>query len=522
MTRRITKRVYEADGTTFVRTLTRDFDRQWLDDRDDVGSGRVTVPVGSSDEDELTDGRIVKCRVDGTDRFAWLVEQADKTSAGPGRQSDRVTTVSGRGLLALLERAVVYPELALGLRSPQTRFFNYASADFDDSGWSAAVELKQQSDSATPWSGAPAGWQDPNAWWIGITGDATPGVGPGERYFRTTFTIASGDEGDYIAGIACDDTWQLYIDGDLIAQEVEVGAWMEARTVELPLDVGTHTIAVACSNLDRTASPSTNVFGFIFSLAPLEFGATPIVSSDSTWKVDDGGAGVPGMFVGQILDILLTEAQARGCFPEITWDFTALLDSNANSWPSTLDVSFPVQTSYLDVIRHFIDEHAAQIWMTPDLVLHAAPRRGTDLSGSVSIEYGENVSRLKHTRVGPGANTTLALSVFGRWFEATDSAAVTAWGRREVGLSLGSAPSLAAVVRQTDAFFADHAQPVEALTDVQVEEVSGAVVYSDWDVGDTVSAPGFDGSATDYVVVALAMSEDEAGNPNPQPELQPA
>lgn len=521
MTRRIELKVYESDATTLVRTLTQDSGREWLDDLSDVGHGQVNVPVGSTDEAALTFGRIVKCFLDGVARFAWVVEDHQKTVAGPRRNADRTTTVSGRGVLSLLEKGIIYPELAIGLRAPETRFFSFASGDFDHSGWASAVELKQQSSLADPWAGAPAGFPDRDAYWIGVTGDAATGVAPGHRYFRKIHNI--GTAGDRRISLAGDDAWDFYVDGDLVGSERRVGLWGETGHIDLYLEAGPHTFAAALENYDRPSG--TNVTGFICSCAPLVFGGVPGTSdfrSDDSWLVDDNEDAPPGMSVGDVVGLLVDEFQTRGGIPDVTYDFDAQLDTDGDPWVNTYDLAFPVQTSILEVLRHLTEEHAAEFYMTPTLVLEAWPQRGADLSATVTISYGDNISRLRFTRKGPGPNTTLSKDLYGRWIEATDSVAATGWGRHELGLDLGSAPSETAADRMTFAFFEDHANPVDVISDLQVEEVSGAVPYVDWDVGDTVSAPDSSGAAADYRCVSLAVSEDDAGQPKFKPELVPA
>jgi hypothetical protein len=523
VTRRITVAVYESDGFTHVRDLTADAHRKWLDDVRDVGSWSFDVAVGHSDETACTENRIATFSLDGTPVFSGPIENVEKTSAGPGRQSDRVAVISGRGGLALLERAVVFPEQPLGLVSPPNRYFSFASKDYDDSGWvTTATELAGGFTSAKP-----EGW--PNAGgakWIGDSGDDTPGVAAGHRWFRKSFTVT--DTGDYRMAVAGDDLWEVYIDGDLVTREDQVGAWNEARMFDLPLDAGTHQLAAHLENLDRPASPSTNVTGFRFALAPIVNGGgfngwgTPILLSGGTWLLNTLADGPPGMNPGKVMDVLLNEAWTRSTVLPVFTSFTTSQDSNGDVWVVEPDVAFPVQTTYLDVVKHYVDEHACEFHMTPGLVLDAYPRRGTDLSSTVTLAYAVNVSRLRHTRSAPGPNRVLARDARGRWLLAENSTAITAWGGREVGLDLGSAPSPAAVTRMTDAFFADHSEPVEALTDVQVEEVAGAVPYVDWSPGDTVSAPNYAGSAADYRVIALAVTEDEAGRPIFTPELEPA
>ena len=526
MTRRITVDVYEADGSTLVDTLESDDKRTFLKDLSAEGSYSLEVKLGHADEALLTDGRILRFSVDGTARWQGLVEPRDIVYADDSnREAGRVVKVSGRGTLALLERALVYPELGLGRISPANRFFNPASNDFDVSGWSSATQFHKFGTVTTSdaYYRYPLGFPDVDAYWIGPSDGITSlPADIGFWWVVKTFTIASGEGGDYRFSTGVDDGVELYIDGDKVYAESTVGLWGRTHEFTIPLDEGTHRIAARIENFDRP-SASTNATAFILSGAKeLAGGAVlddPVVRTDNSWKILKVTGTEPGFTPGAILDLLLTEAQARGSLPGVTWDFDAADDSDGTSWPDEIDVSFPVSMTLLDVVRHFVDEHACDVEMSATgLVFHAYVSKGSDLSGSVAASYGTNLSRLAFSKVPPGPNVTLSQTAEGRWVERERSTSSDDWGRREVGLSLGSAPSADAADRQAEAFFDDHSEPVEAITDMQLEEVS-AVPLDDFDVGDTISATASDGSAADMRVQGISLSEDTAGVPIWKPDL---
>lgn len=527
MTRIITADVYEADGTTHVGTLASDTKREWLDDLSAEGSYSLEVKLGHADESLLTLDRIVRFAINGTACWQGIVEELDPTFADPAnRQSGRVIRASGRGLLAILDDAVVYPELGLGRRSPETRYFNFASLDYDDTAWSNAVQLKQQSDPdvTKPWFGAPEGWPDPDAWWIGPSGADTPPVAPGDIYLRGTFTIGVGEDDDYRFYVNADDAHETYLDGDKVASEQRVGLWGVEQHFEETLDAGSHLVAVKATNFDRP-SAGTNVFGFIMSVVKLIDGGQTyglVVSrSSSGTKMLAFPSTAPGMTPGKILDVLLTEAQARGDLVGLTWDFDAVNDSDGTPWPNEIDVAFPVNTSVLDVVRHLVDEHACEVAMAPTgLVLHAYVSKGTDRTtgpGTVTAAYGTNISRLAFKKQRALKNVALSLTAEGRWVETTEATSVTAHGRREIGLALGGAPSDDAATRQTAAFFVDHAYPLEAITDMQLEAIS-ATPGVDFVVGDRILSTDSSGGSSAFRLQGLRVTEDRT-RPIYTPEL---
>lgn len=516
--------IYEADGTTHVATLGSARQREYLDDLSAEGAFSFDIQIGHADEAACTPDRIAQFSLSGTPVWQGFIEECDPVYADPdNRQAGRVIKVRGRGLLALLEDAVVYPELGLGRISPETRYFNFASVDYDDTGWGTATELKQQNDpdNTKAWFGAPQGWVDPNAYWIGPAGSDTPPIAPGDIYFRGTFTVAVGEGTEYRFYVNCDDGHDTYVDGNKAASEQRVGLWGVEQHFELLLDEGTHLIAVKATNFDRPVA-STNVFGFIMSVIQLldggqDYGLVVSRSSSGT-KMLDRPSSPPGMTPGKILYVLLQEMHDRATLPDFGWDFTATEDSDGTPWPNEIDVSFPVNSSYLEVIRHLVDEHACDVAMDPSgLILHAYVSKGTDRTtggGAVTASYGTSVNKLAFKKLRARKNVGLSKTAEGRWVEASESASVTAHGRREVGMSLGSAPSDAAADRQTAAFFADFAYPVEAITDMQFEDVS-ATPALDFVVGDTINSTDSTGGTSPYRVEALRVADDPSGSPSP-------
>lgn len=532
MTRPITAVVYENDAVTLAgadlasSTLGSDNQREWLDDLSADGSHGFEIKLGHTDEALCVEDRVVRWHINGTARWQGLIEDLNPTFADPNnRESGRVIKVGGRGLLGEWDDAAIYPELGLGRISPDTRYMNFASLDYDDSGWTTATELKTQSDTdpSKPWYRAPRGWKDPDAVWIGPAGGDTPPVDPGDIYFRGTFTVASGEGGDYRFDLTADDGGDLYVDGNRVFSEQRAGLWGVTRQVTLQLDEGSHLVAFKLVNFDRP-NPSTNVAGFILSVFRMLGGG---IAAGSVISRTSGGtamlafpASPPGMTAGKIILTFKDEAQSRGSLPGWTCDATATQDSNGVDWPEELDESFQVgSTSIGDVIRHLVAEKKIDVAVSPTgKVLHLYVHKGEDLSGSVAAEYAVNLGRLAFKKSRVRKNVGLGKTAEGRWYEAIETDSVAAYGRREVGLSVGGAPSDAAAQRQISAYFTDNAFPLEAITDMQLEVVT-AEPYVDFTVGDTITSTDSSGGTSTYRVHGLRVTEDEAGQPIFTPEL---
>ncbi|GAB6170805.1 hypothetical protein JCM15765_02830 [Paradesulfitobacterium aromaticivorans] len=82
------------------------------------GSGKFSISrydeKGGS-RDYVTDQNFILCRLDGIDIFKWIIEARRPSYVDEGEQ--QMIEVSGRGVLSLLDRAVVYPE---GMPHPAT------------------------------------------------------------------------------------------------------------------------------------------------------------------------------------------------------------------------------------------------------------------------------------------------------------------------------------------------------------------------------------------------------------------
>lgn len=523
MTRRITVDVYEADNTTYVGTLGSDKGRQWLDDLSAEGSYSIESKLDHADEALLTDTRVLRFLIDGTPRWTGLVEGKNVVLADPsGRQSGRVIGATGRGLLGIFDDAVILPELGFGRISPDTRYFGWMSRYYDHDGWDNAVELKQQNDpdDTKPWYGAPRGWPDPNAKWIGPTDGDTPPTDPGDIYFWGDYTIPVDEGGDYRISLTADDGFEFFRDGDREGAESRVALWGVTRQLDFIGDEGAHFFGNKLTNFDRP-NPATNVTAFIASLAPMLGGGValgdPVSGTSAGTKMLAYPATEPGMTAGHIVIVNLEENQSLDWHTDLTWDFTELVDSDGVSWPTELNVARPVGSSVSELLRQLTDMKAAEFSMDPvGKVLHAYVSKGTDRTSSVTVAYSVNVHKLAMSHVGPGKNSGVCRTAEGRWLLVEDATAVTAYGRRLVGLSMGSAPSTDATIEQASAALADTANPVDAHTDLQVEDddfIDGTV-----ETGDLVVGPLLSGSDT-FRVHGLRFSEDDAGQPICTPEL---
>jgi hypothetical protein len=521
VTRKITVDIL-APGTvdndwvsTVDGTLASDAQRTWLDDLAGTGSASLEIKVGHADEALVVARRLVRFNLLGTARWWGIIEAKSKVLADPSRrEAGRVITVNLRGALALLQYARVLspPALGLGRVTPTSRWFGWMADEYDDTTWDDAVELKQQSDGSDPWSGAPMEWPDEDAWWIGPVDGTTPPIEPGVVYLRGGFTVGVGDGGDYRFSITADDGFRYYLDANLAEEEQKAGLWGVTRYFDLPADEGDHTVALELINFDRP-DPSTNVAGLIWSIAPMLGGGiaagSPVARSDGTMKMLAFPASVPGMTAGHIMATLVDEAKVRGWAPFLFYDFDDVDDSNGTPWPKEVNLAFPVGTSLLEVAMKLTEQRLAWFNITEVagvLTLHAACTPGVDRTGEVTIAYGSNIGQLADDELPPEENTLYSFDASGRLVQFQDATAADDWGVLEGALSLGSASDEGTAEDQADAFFADHAQPAHVTGECRLE--GDVVPYEDFLVGDTVTAPQWDGTGGAEMVTGIRVGEE--------------
>lgn len=243
--------VFDPTNTTFLGELTTASDGEFVDEYNGPGFGKVTVLLDSADAGLLLRDRVVRVLYEGSARFSWFIETLDRTLAD--RSGQQLLTVSGRGLLAWLEDAVVYPQGGLRETSSAERPFNYASEDGpwkSSVTWSAPVGVKW-SDDTSPRAGLPANWPDKDAMWIWSTDPDGQTVPEGTiNYFRSTFTLTDSARIKFFA--TADNYFELYLDGTLVMSSdrftENAPSFAQQTSYTTRLGAGEHTLAARVRN----------------------------------------------------------------------------------------------------------------------------------------------------------------------------------------------------------------------------------------------------------------------------------
>lgn len=185
----------------------------------------------------------------------------------------------------------------------------------------------------------------------------------------------------------------------------------------------------------------------------------------------------------------LVEAQAEGCFPNLTWDFDSTVDSNGDAWTDGEVMSIPVGTKILefmkDVAKFGIDFTTSI--SGGNVVLSAWQTSiGEDKSNTIFMRVGSNCQQ-----VGNDITTSDFANVLRyKWKEGygkvEDSTSITAYGRRESFINLEVAQSAESAATFASARLEQLKNP-KRVTSITTYDGIAPSIFLDYEVGDTIS-----------------------------------
>jgi len=246
----LTYQVFNSQNETYVGTLDSVTAGEFVDEYNTTGVGTVTVPLLSADAALLTKDQVVRVVYQDAVRFAWIVETVERALAPGG--NDYTLKATGRGLLAMLGDAVVYPQGGLADFNSPERPFNYASAPgtWRTSGNYQNALGVQWEDDTTARRRLPVRWKDPQAQWIWRTNPETAVQRGTVNWFYRDFTLSESKRIKFYA--SCDNTMEVWLDGTLVLTssdfDQEAASFTQMASYTTRLGEGTHTLAVRAKN----------------------------------------------------------------------------------------------------------------------------------------------------------------------------------------------------------------------------------------------------------------------------------
>lgn len=386
--------------------LPLSFARRWWEQTNDTGIGELTLDNTDPAAQAVRLGDLIRFSVDDQPRFCARVESIESDTINEGEEIRQITRVSGRGLLAEWDRAIVRPPGGLGQRPfADLLIFNWAHPAVEIAAWSTAFGQWRQGIGAALYGPAgplrdkvnmPMGWPDPDSWWIwGEPPIGSPPAQPaGVCLLAQDLTV--DDATNVAVYTAGDNTWRLWVDGILIGESADESGWQHTARADMVLSAGTHRVAVEGTNQGGVAG----VLVAVFSLDADGYDDKLLLRTDGTWKALAYPNPVPGFTAGRIIRLLLEEAQTRNQLTGWTLGFDDVNDSNGNPWPIRTETTFRVGDNLLAALRQ-LGETDIEFAAAPNArVLHAwrAGERGG--TSTAVLQPGQNLITLNHRERG--------------------------------------------------------------------------------------------------------------------------
>lgn len=398
--------LYELDAVTLVGALDDAYDRTWQDLVSDVGSGGLTLPWSDPAAPTIGD-RVVRftlAPVHGTEAerravYQIVTEKVVNHRVAQGEESAQNIEVTGRGIGCRLEEGIVLPSFGLGVKPVEdTRQFDFASTVYTDGLWGHPADLGRMDDPhpARAWVGAPR-WPDAEARiiWSHDSTISQSLARTGTCYFRKEFTVA--DDGTLVISAVSDDAGVIYLDGQKIMDTAPKTLGLDTMSeAQVEVTAGPHLLAAAVTN---TIDPSAGLCLSAAMLLPGEERIT-VVSTDTTWKVLEFPASVPGLTPGRIVRVLIGAAQLRGALVDLDISsFDGLHDSDGNPWPVTSDIGIKVGADLLSVLNQLAESYIDWRMAPSGFKLLLYNIDGLGRSTTVGLAGGVNVTSLDYETV---------------------------------------------------------------------------------------------------------------------------
>lgn len=507
--------VYDPSDT-FIAHLPKRRGVQGMEEHNSPGNGQFEIdtddPTLLAHTDLLDFGNIVRFSINGTQRKAWIIESVTRVNVGEDEK--RPWRVSGRGCLAWLANATVYPEYTLKRDSADERGFDYGSVQntiwYDASEWHTPLGVAKSSVTSVRYP-YPRDWPDSLAQWIWSSPGPNVDTAPGYNFFRGGFSLAAESRvAIYAAG---DDAMELQLDGEVILQS-GYGQWVRPAVWTGSLAAGYHLLASWVYN-HGTASGGNTEGGFICSVIKVDRNGKALYTikrSQPSGFLVYNEANAPGWFEAGILKKTVGEAIARGVegVTNLVFGFTDSADYQSVAWTQRHNVSFPIGTTDLLDLSQRLTEHDMDIDVSPSLVLRAWKDRGTNRTGNngVTLMPSKTVQQAEATGLASRVRNRALVRHKRGWMMVTDSTSEALYGRRETGLNLGGAGSDAQADRTARASFNDTKDP-EVTIGVKHNSETGPQPWADFDIHDLINAPGLSGDLEACRVMAWAFAEDD-------------
>ncbi len=517
-------RLYASNGSTLVRVLPTRRGLRISEELNGVGGGEVQVPASAATS--ITRDQVIKVAYNGTIVSGFVIESISQSV--PDADGTSWVTLSGRGLMAWLEDAVVYPQGGLVYYAPTDRPFNYAAAGTGAAfqsrvTWTRPLGLRFSSVTSSDYRyGSPKGWPARTAYWIWRTSPSSSVADNVVNYFRTQFTVSSTRKVRFY--VTADNYFRLHLDGALILADSDLkgegATWRRIASRTMTVTAGTHNVTAMVTN-GRNGSVSAKA-GFLAAITNADSNGKPTTvirkTDPGNWWVT---ATEPTLYPSEIVETLKAEAVTRGVTRagQLTVGWSASADSSSRSWSTTTAMDVRCGTNLLDVVQTMVDL-GVDFWADAATNrLEAYETRGSDKSASILLKVGKNLESYETTATATGKTAALVRSADG-WTATTNSTGVSTYGRRETYLEFGNTRSETTAGANASRILARTAKTTVTVSRVECLPTADAEPFIDFKPGDRVTALSSTGTQTTARVLSIALVEGDDGTVTYEPELE--
>ena len=406
----MTVEAWDAANTTFLGTLDESFGRRFQDEFS--GTGSASLSMLATDTDVSLATRTLRWRIGDTYAFASKVEQRRWQTVASGEESDQTVTLSGRGIIAEWDDAVVFPYNGIDARPiSDQRGFAWWSPELSTIGWPTATVIHSGVSTLSrldppvpdPWF-TPIGYApiNDNAGADWIFSAFPPLVATGSNLFRATFSSAAERVSIYYtASSRC----RVWVDGIAIADwttQPNEESFVTAFRATPYLSSGTHYLAIEVDVQAWTPTLPDFTRG-ILSAAVYGGGgrgtpyssANRLLGTSSAWRCLFYPSVFPAPTPGKILSTLLSEAQARGALTGWSLSCTDFVDSAGQPWSDDTAQVFRVGDSLLDVLNQMSDSSIEYRARPVGKVLDVYRKASVTVATGVSYTAGASLLSLE-------------------------------------------------------------------------------------------------------------------------------
>lgn len=363
-------RLRNEANTSTIATLTNAYEIEFQVERNDLGSGSFRMDKRDPQRPLVSRGAVVQFLLNSTPVFIGRISEDGVTEVSENDEGVEFTEFTVVDILDDWDGGVVrlstVPQCDL-VPTLDERIWSWASGESNPVSlwetWPKASAIANQGWGSPLYTGEPAGWTDPDAYFLWASSGSATDAPDGTCLFKDIFLVGAGKK---VLDWGADDLADLYVNGkkvqSMTTETIESRAIRKKQTYEFETTAGFLTLSWRVENLPFAAGggpPGANPAAIIASLRE----NSP--EGDVIWRTSASGIGAntattmrvleyPGSEPGHAVGAVIRLAAEQNPIIWNTWTmgFSDLLDANGEAFAVISELSLRLyDDSMLDVLR---------------------------------------------------------------------------------------------------------------------------------------------------------------------------